>query len=52
MGAIHGLRWVDIIDSDADLVETISLEDGPVMETAEFKRLTMPDAERFDEPEE
>jgi len=52
MGAIHGLRWVDRLDSDADPAETIYLEDGPIMETAEFKRLTMLDAERFDEFEE
>lgn len=52
MGAIQGLRWVELIDSDADLPETISLDDEPIMGTAEFKRLTMPNAERIYEPEE
>lgn len=32
-----------------DSAETVVLDEDAVMETAEFKRLTMPDAERFDE---
>lgn len=45
-------KRTDLDPDEFDSAETVVLDEDAVMETAEFKRLTMLDAERLDESEE